>query len=109
LHDEFTARLANGKGEVKSLLAEAALIAQQIETVRNEVGDLRSAAIEAKRAYLAGNLDERGYVDLIVSALAKDQELVVLEQLLLEQQVAIATLVGAGMPSAQMPRTEALR
>jgi outer membrane protein TolC len=109
LHDEFSARLATGKGEVKSLLADLALIRRQIETVRKEVGDLRRAAGEARRAYLAGNLDERGYVDLIVSALAKGQELVALEQLRLEQQVAIATLVGAGMPSAAMPQTEALR
>ena len=109
LHDEFSARLANGKGEVKSLLADLALIVRQIATVRKEVGDLRRAAIEAKRAYLAGNLDERGYVDLIVSALAKAQELVTLEQLRLEQLVAIATLIGAGMPQAVMPQTEALR
>ena len=109
LHDEFTARLANGKGEVKSLLADAALIARQIETVQKQVGDLRRAAVEARRAYLAGNLDERGYVELIVSAFAKDQELITLEQLRLEQQVAITTLVGAGMPSAKMPQTEAPR
>ena len=109
LHDEFSARLANGKGEVKSLLADLALIVRQIATVRKEVGDLRRAAIEAKRAYLAGNLDERGYVDLIVSALAKAQELVTLEQLRLEQLVAIATLIGAGMPAAVVPQTEALR
>jgi outer membrane protein TolC len=109
LHDEFSARLATGKGEVKSLLADAALVLRQIETVRKQVGDLRKAAMEARRAFLAGNLDERGYVDLIVAALAKDQELVALEQLRLEQEVAIATLVGAGMPSAAMPRAEALR
>jgi outer membrane protein TolC len=109
LHDEFSARLASGKGEVKSLLADLALIVRQIATVRKEVGDLRRAAIEAKRAYLAGNLDERGYVDLIVSALAKAQELVTLEQLRFEQQVAIATLIGAGMPSAAIPQTEAPR
>jgi outer membrane protein TolC len=109
LHDEFTARLATGNGEVKSLLADAALIARQIETVRKQAGDLRRAAMEAERAYRAGNLDERGYVDLIVSALAKEEELITLEQLRLEQLVAIATLVGAGMPSATLPQTEALR
>ena len=46
---------------------------------------------------------------MIVAALAKEQELVTLEQLRLEQQVAMATLVGAGMPPAAMPQTEALR
>jgi outer membrane protein TolC len=108
LYDEFTTRLASSKGEVKSMLADLALIVRQIANVRKEVGDLRQAAAEAERAYLASNLDERGYVDLIVSALTKAQELVALEQLRLEQQVAIATLIGAGMPPAVIPPTEAL-
>lgn len=109
LHDEFAARLATAKGEVKSMLADAALIAQQIDTVKKQVGDLREAATQAESAYRAGNLDERSYVDVIIAALAKEQELVALEQLRLEQQVAIATLVGAGMPRAAMPQTEARR
>ncbi len=108
LHDEFTARLATGKGEVKSMLADAALIAQQIETVQKQISELQKAATQAESAYRAGNLDARSYVDMIVGALAKDQELVTLELLRLEQQVAIATLVGAGMPPAAMPQTEAL-
>jgi len=109
LHEEFTTRLATARGEVKSLLADTVLIARQIETVKKQVGDLRGAAIQAERAYRARNLDERSYVDVIVSALAKDQELITLEQLLLEQRVAIATLVGAGMTPAAMLQTKALR
>jgi len=107
LHDEFTARLAIGKGEVTSMLADIALITRQIQTVKKQADELRKDAEEAQRAYRAGNLDERGYVDVIISALAKEQELVTLEQLQLEQQVTIATLLGAGMPPAEMPQTEA--
>jgi outer membrane protein TolC len=109
LHDEFTARLATASGEVTSMLADLALIAVQIETVKKQVYDLRSAAKTAESAYRAGNLDERSYVDLIVSVQTKELELVALEQLRLEQQIAIATLIGAGMPPAAMPRTAALR
>jgi hypothetical protein len=54
----------------------------------------------------AGNIDERAYVDLVSANYAKQQAVITLEQLLLEQEVAIATLIGAGMPRAAMP-TEA--
>lgn len=109
LYDEFSARISTAIGEVNSMLADTALIAEQIQTVAKQVTALRKAATQAESAYRAGNLDERGYVDIIVSTLAKEQELVTLEQLRLEQQVAISTLVGAGMPRAAMPQTEALR
>ena len=109
LHDEFSARISTAIGEVNSMLADTALIAEQIQTVAEQVTALRKAATQAESAYRVGNLDERGYVDIVVSTLAKEQEFVTLEQLRLEQQVAISTLVGAGMPRAAMPQTEALR
>jgi outer membrane protein TolC len=103
LHDEFTARLAAANGEVRGMLAEAALIARQIDTVRKEAADLRQAAARAEGAYRAGNLDERGYVDIVVAALAKEEELVVLDQLRQERLVALATLIGAGMAPTALP------
>ena len=109
LRDEFSARISTAIGEVNSMLADTALIAEQIQTVAKQVTALRKAATQAESAYRVGNLDERGYVDIVVSTLAKEQEFVTLEQLRLEQQVAISTLVGAGMPRAAMPQTEALR
>jgi outer membrane protein TolC len=109
LHDEFSARISTAIGEVNSMLADTALIAEQIQTVAEQVTALRKAATQAESAYRVGNLDERGYVDIVVSTLAKEQEFVTLERLRLEQQVAISTLVGAGMPRATMPQTEALR
>jgi outer membrane protein TolC len=109
LHDEFTARLATARGEETSMLADLALIAGQIDTVKQQVEDLRKAAKAAESAFRVGNLDERSYVDVIVSVQTKELELVVIEQLRLEQQIAIATLTGAGMPPAEMPQTEALR
>jgi hypothetical protein len=36
----------------------------------------------------------------------KQQELVVIEQTLLQQQIAMATLVGAGMPAVTLPAQE---
>jgi outer membrane protein TolC len=109
LHDEFTARLATARAEVTSMLADLAMIARQIETVKKQVDDLREAKKEAEAAYRARNLDERSYIDVIVSVQTKEIELIALHQLSLEQQVAIATLIGAGMPPAVMPQIAALR
>jgi outer membrane protein TolC len=98
LHSEFTARLTAAEGEVRGLLADQAVLAHQLPTIRAQLGRLQAAASNAAVAFAAGNIDERGYVDLIIARLAKEQELIAVEQLMLEQQVAIATLVGAGMP-----------
>jgi outer membrane protein TolC len=106
LYDEFSTRLATAKAEVRGMQAEAALLASQIDTVRKQVRDLRKAAVQAEPAYRAGNIDERSYVDIVVASLAKAQELVVLDQLRLERLIALATMVGAGMPSAALPQTE---
>ena len=66
LHDEFSARISTAIGEVNSMLADTALIAEQIQTVAEQVTALRKAATQAESAYRVGNLDERGYVDIVV-------------------------------------------
>jgi hypothetical protein len=67
---------------------------------------LAGFAKQADQAMNAGNIDERAYVDLVSANYSKQQAVLTLEQQLLEQQVAVATLIGAGMPRASMP-TEA--
>jgi outer membrane protein TolC len=98
LRAEFTARLTGAEGEVRGLLADQAVLARQLPAIRAQLGRLQAAASNAAVAFAAGNIDERGYVDLVTARLAKQQELIAVEQLMLEQQVAIATLVGAWMP-----------
>jgi len=51
-----------------------------------------------------GNLTERAYVDFISARLARQQELLGLEQSLREQQAALETLIGAGMPVVSLPK-----
>lgn len=98
LHDEFSARLAAAGSEVQSLLADQALLRQQYDARLAQLAELDHSAAGADQAYRAGDLDERGYVDLISARNAKQQEVLTMEQSLLDQQVAIATLIGAGMP-----------
>jgi outer membrane protein TolC len=106
LRAEFNARLSAAHSEVLASLATQRLIARQLEEERTEMPVLKGFASQAEDAMKAGNIDERAYVDLVSANYAKQQAILTLEQLLLEQEVAIATLIGAGMPRASMP-TEA--
>jgi outer membrane protein TolC len=98
LHDEFTARLATAKAEVQSLLADMALLQTQLTVKQPQLAELQQVAASAGSAYRNGDLDERTYVDVLSARNAKQQEILGIEQILLEQQIAVATLVGAGMP-----------
>jgi outer membrane protein TolC len=106
LRDEFTARLMTAKAEVQSLLADIALLQGQLATKRPQLTELEQTAARAQGAYQAGDLDERTYVDVVSARSAKQQEILVIEQTLLEQQIAVATLIGAGMPPVTMDAQE---
>jgi uncharacterized DUF497 family protein len=88
------------------MLAEIALLKQQLAMSRRDLASTASAARAATLALSAANLDERSYVDLVSARYAKEQEVVSLEQSMLEQEVAIATLIGAGMPPISLPPDE---
>ena len=106
LRAEFNARLSAANSEVMASLATQRLIGRQLEEERAELPVLQGFANQAESAMNAGNIDERAFVDLVSANYAKKQAVLTLEQLMLEQQVATATLIGAGMPRATMP-TEA--
>ena len=109
LHDEYAARLATATGQVKAMVGEVDLLNHQLQDVRREIAGMRRVAVQAEAAFNAGNLDERSYVDLVGAHLTKEQDVVTIEQSLLDQQVAIATLIGAGMPAIALPQEDAAR
>jgi outer membrane protein TolC len=109
LHDEYAARLTAAVGQVRAMIAEIDLLNRQLREVRQQLAGTRRVAAQAESAFNAGNLDERSYVDLVGARLTKEQEIVTIEQSLLDQQVAIATLIGAGMPAIALPRQDASR
>jgi outer membrane protein TolC len=106
LRAEFEARLSAAHSEVLASLATQRLLMRQLDEERAELPVLKGFAEQAESAMSAGNIDERAYVDLVSANYTKQQAVLTLEQQLLEQEVAIATLIGAGMPRASMP-TEA--
>lgn len=109
LHDEYSARLTSATGEVSAMLSEIALLQRQIATVRAEQAATVPVARDAQAAYRAGNLDERSYVDFIRTDLAIQLQIAQMRQSLLEQEVAIATLTGAGMPPMHVVTREGPR
>jgi outer membrane protein TolC len=103
LHDEYAARLTASVGQVRAMTDEIDFLSKQLAGVRRELTGTRQVAANAEAAFRANNIDERSYVDLVAIRLAKEQEVVAIERSLLDQQVAIATLVGAGMPAITLP------
>lgn len=98
LRDEYQARLDAAYGAAARLLTEMQLLEDQYRASNEGVGQLRAAVETADRAYRTGNLDERSYVDLRGSLLSKEVETVRLEQALLEQRIALRTLIGSNLP-----------
>jgi outer membrane protein TolC len=107
LHDEYAARLSAADGQVRAMLAEIGLLRRQLAITRRDLASTAQAARAATTALGTATLDERSYVELVSAHYAKEQEVIAIEQSMLEQEVAIATLIGAGMPPAQLPIDEA--
>jgi outer membrane protein TolC len=99
LHDEYQARLDTAYGAAERLITELNLIEAQYRASLDSIRRLRDAASVADQAYAAGNLDERSYVDLHASLLAKEIESLKLEQTLLEQRIVLQTLIGSDIPT----------
>lgn len=102
LNREFNARLSTATGEIGALLSEQALLSRQLALVEPRLKEARDIAERTETAFKAGTFDERAYVDIEVARLAREQEKIALQQALLDGQVGLATLVGAGFPVVEI-------
>jgi outer membrane protein TolC len=109
LRQEYAARLDAAVGEVRARLSEIAITQRQLERLRADLPAAEQIAAHAEAALRTRDIDQRTYVDLANARLTRAAQVVTLEQTLREQQVAIATVVGAGLPSVQPPPQEASR
>lgn len=107
LHADYAARLAAATGTVGALLREYEQLAAQLAIARRDLPAARTAAARAQAAFGASNIDERGYVDLVSNRFAKEEEIMTLELALFDRQIAIQTLVGDGLPTADLPPEQA--
>lgn len=96
---EYAARLAATNGEVGALLSEIEQLRAQLAVVERDLPAARLAARRVGAAFGNSLLDERAYVELITNRFAKEQEVLNLRLGLLDRQVAVEALIGAGLPS----------
>jgi len=101
LHAEYAARLAAVTGEVGAMLREREAVASQLAMVRADLPQAKLAADRAAQAFGRSALDERSYIDLLTTYFAKEQERMTLETALADHDVAIDTLIGAGLPQVE--------
>jgi hypothetical protein len=77
---------------------------------RTDLPKAREAAARAQAARARSAIDEAAFVDLISNSFTKEQDVMTLELALMDKQVALQTLVGAGLPAVDtLPMTAAAR
>jgi hypothetical protein len=84
-------------------MADQHLLQEQIAVKRTQQAALDEAASKAIAAHQSGDLDERTYLDAVTARDAHTLDTLAIGQILLQQQIAIATLIGAGMPPITIP------
>lgn len=103
LYDEYQARLDGAYSQVKGLLEQMRLVSEQYESIKNSLPDMEQTSGQAKAALDAGNLDITTYTGLQASLLKKRVEAITLEKTMLEQRIALQTLLGNELPRSLGP------
>ena len=98
LYDEYQARLNSAYSEIDTALANLALLQDQLQRTRQGASELDNVAQHAEAAYRAGNMTAPDYVRLQTARLDKRTEAINLQEALMEQQIALETLLGPDLP-----------
>lgn len=102
LFDEYQNRLNGAYSEIAVALENLPLLRSQLQRTRQGVAELETVAQRAEAAFRAGNLAAPDYVRLQIALLDKQVEAINLQEALMEQQIALETLLG---PDLSQPRT----
>lgn len=98
LHDEYENRVNAAYADVEKMLDDQRILAQQIEAARPALRTLENTVKAATIAYRDHNMTLNNYVNLQSGLLAKQSELLSLEQTALEQRIALQGLLGGDLP-----------
>ena len=88
---------AAGNGS-RRILAEQRIMQRQLREVDQGLAELTQVAAKTEAAFTARNIDALAFASMQAALLAKKIERITLAQLLLEQRVALQTLVGGQLP-----------
>ena len=99
LYDDFKSRLNTAYRNVEVILQNEPRLQRQLDESNAALAKLNAAAQDADLAFRRGNLDELGYVNLRAGVLAKQTEIIKLEETILEQDIALQTMVGSSLPT----------
>ncbi len=102
LRVEYEARLATATAGARALLTNLALQMNQLAAAKAGLGPAQKLAADAQTALRAGLIDELSYVQLVVTRLEKERQVIGLQQQVLDEQTALATLLGAGLPPVRL-------
>lgn len=101
MHDEFQMRLNTAYSDVAALLSDQALLEKQLGQARKSLAGLEHLEIRADPVFRAGNMDLRAYSSLRNAVLSKKSEEIAIEQTMLEQRIALQTLLGGNLPETK--------
>jgi outer membrane protein TolC len=99
LHEDYRNRLDTANGDVRRILDEHRINARQLGEIEREMAELSRAATKADLAFRSRQIDALAFANVQTSLLAKQVEQLNLEQAILQQRVALQTLVGGELPS----------
>lgn len=99
LFDAYQDRLNSAYSEVAIALENQPLLQNQLQRTRAGAQQLQVVARRAQAAFQAGNLAAAEYVRLQTALLDKQTEAINLQEALMEQQIALETLLGPELPA----------
>lgn len=98
LHDEYQQRVNAAYADVDRLLHEQEINTGQLRSAQDGLRQLERQRAATMQAFAAGNLDTLVLMNIETSLLAKQTEAISLEQSMLEQRVALLSVVGGELP-----------
>ena len=99
--DEYQNRLNQSVADLKRIMMERRLLLKQMEMVRIELPRLEKASQQANSALTSGNIDALTYSDIRMAYLNKKIQSFTLDELLIDREITIETLIGAELPRSE--------
>lgn len=94
LHDEYSVRLMNAQADVEHILQNQKLLRQQRAELQQSLASTTKTVAEVRAVAQPGDVSETSELRLKVEALNQRLDMLSLDETLLEQDVALQTLLG---------------